>query len=87
MTWTVRWTREARDQLAAVWLAASDRAAVTHAAHRIEAALRRDPTVEGESRDAGRRLVIDYPLAVMYRVNDIERKVRILGVRACRRRS
>ena len=50
MKFTVVLTPPAEEHLAAAWLAASDRTAVTEAAHRIEQKLARNPLSTGESR-------------------------------------
>jgi hypothetical protein len=52
MTFTVTLTPSAEQDLAAAWLAARDRGAVTLAAHRIEQKLARDPLTAGESRES-----------------------------------
>jgi plasmid stabilization system protein ParE len=52
MNFTVRWTRAARDQLAAIWVSHHDRNGVTAAAHRIDTLLARDP--ENLARSARR---------------------------------
>ena len=51
---SIVWTPDAENDLAAVWLAAADRAAVTEAARDVELDLQRDPLAIGESR--GRRV-------------------------------
>lgn len=80
MNFRVRWMRNARDQLAAVWLAHGDRNSVTAAAHRIEQLLRHDPENQGEDRTAGRRVIFDTPLVVLYRVNTATNTVTVVGV-------
>jgi hypothetical protein len=68
MNFTVEWTDEALDGLAAVWTASDDRQGVTDASYRIEARLRSDPLSTGESRDDEDRLVFDPPLQATFRV-------------------
>ncbi len=68
MTFTVVWTRPAENELAAVWLAAADRAAVTAAAARMDAELARDGDQAGESRDPGVRVLLIEPLGVLLTV-------------------
>jgi hypothetical protein len=75
---TVRWSEVTRDQLADAWLQASDRNAVTTASSEIDHRLERNPTNEGESRPAGRRILIVRPLAVIYRVDEPNREVHVL---------
>ena len=50
MNYTVIWTAVAQQRLAAAWLAAADRNAVTAASHRIDQVLAADPLNFGESR-------------------------------------
>ena len=48
--WTVVWKPSAEQHLAAIWLAAADRKAVTAAAHKIERMLATDPENVGQVR-------------------------------------
>lgn len=80
MTYVVYWTNEADDQLADLWLKASDRADVTAASHRIEAALSRDPFGVGESREADDRIAFDPPLVVYYQVKRADNVVWVISV-------
>jgi hypothetical protein len=68
MNFTVEWTDEALDELAAVWNASGDRQEVTDASYRIEARLRSDPSNTGESREGNYRTAFDPPLQVIFRV-------------------
>jgi hypothetical protein len=77
----VRWKRSARDRLADLWVEAVDRQAITDAANAVDDRLGRDPLGCGESRDAGRRILIEPPLVVFYRVDEQARKVTVLSVR------
>ncbi len=45
----------------------------------IESALRNDPEFVGESRDAGKRVLIIGPLSVTYRIDPRRRLVYIVG--------
>jgi plasmid stabilization system protein ParE len=80
MNFTVRWTRTARDQLAAVWLAHADRAGVTAAAHRIDTLLAVEPENQGEDRPNNRRVIFLAPLVVLYKVNTTTNVVTVVGV-------
>lgn len=80
MNYTVFWTPSAEEELADIWLNAADRAAITQASHRIDQRLRRDPGNDGESRSRGRRIMIDRPLAVIYRPHPEDRTVDVLHV-------
>jgi hypothetical protein len=54
--------------LAELWVNASDRQAVTDAANLIDRLLTKDPLNVGESRDGNTRILIVPPLAVYYDV-------------------
>jgi plasmid stabilization system protein ParE len=80
MTYTVAWTPTAQDDLAAVWLAASDRNAVTNASHEIDRLLKNDPETQGTpSFDTVRTLIVP-PLAVEFEVVEDDRIVYVLTV-------
>jgi hypothetical protein len=80
MNFTVIWVTKAEQELAALWLAATDRAAVTQAAHEIDQRLRSDPTSEGESRAENQRVTFVPPLGVLFEIDDGDRKVFVLQV-------
>ena len=81
MSYAVRWTRKARNQLADVWLNHPDRNGVTTAAHRIDRLLARDPESQGEERPPNRRIMFESPLVVIYRV---DKKTNTVIVNHCR---
>lgn len=81
MSYRVRWTRSARDQLAAVWLNHPDRKAVTAAAHRIDILLARDPENQGEERPPNRRILFESPLVVVYRIDKSKNRVVVVNCR------
>jgi plasmid stabilization system protein ParE len=81
MNFTVRWSRKAKQALAQLWTSATDRAGITAAANYIEVLLQRDPRSQGESRTGNTRILFVPPLAVLYRINEQKRKVRIIRVR------
>jgi hypothetical protein len=60
MIYTVVWLQLAEQELADVWLRASDRRAVTQAANRIERGLRRDAHLQGQ-QSGPERVVVDDP--------------------------
>jgi plasmid stabilization system protein ParE len=69
MNYTVIWTTRAEQHLATAWLAASNRNAVTTAAHALEQDLRRDPIRLGESRRSGvDRVELRPPLGISFTV-------------------
>jgi len=80
MKFEVIWIPSAVQELAAIWLQASDRQAVTTAAHAIEKRLESDPENDGESRPKGRRILHSKPLGVRYRVLVDRRLVKVLRV-------
>jgi plasmid stabilization system protein ParE len=82
VNYRVLWRRIARNQLADIWLAATDRAAVSAAAHRVDKLLSRDPVGCSESRDPGRRVAIVEPLTVFFRIVEDDKKVIVVTVRA-----
>ena len=76
----VRFTDEADQQLAAIWMAASDRDDVTAAANRIEATLKRDPLGAAEARGEGDRILFNAPLVVFYRLDPISGDVWVVSM-------
>lgn len=80
MTWTVVWKPSAEQHLANMWIGAADRQAITDAANQRELFLKYLPDQIGESRDGDRRILIVPPLAVVYKVDDMDRKVTVLAV-------
>lgn len=80
MIFTVLWTSDAEQELAAIWLNAADRSAVTSAAHSIDALLRVDPQTRGESRQEEVRVLFAPPLGVDFEVVEGDRIVYVLAV-------
>jgi len=79
MRFTVLWTATAEQDLAAVWLAANNRQAVTSAATTIDDLLTSDPEVRGEPRfDTVRSLSIP-PLGIDFEVIEADRVVWVLS--------
>ena len=70
----------AEDQLAQVWLEASDRDAVSAASHRIDIALAEDAEAKGTALREGLRSLNDPPLALFW-VSEAERRVEVVSVR------
>jgi hypothetical protein len=56
------------DDLAAIWLNAADRQAVTDAANEIEGLLKYNRLTVGEAREGNTRILIVQPLAVYFDV-------------------
>ncbi|MBC8290472.1 MAG: hypothetical protein H8E37_09160 [Planctomycetes bacterium] len=84
MTFTVLWSDAAERELTSIWLASDDRASLTRAANELDRRLQNDPQNEGESRDAGRRIVLVPPLAVTVEVQPNDRIVRVIHVQEFR---
>jgi hypothetical protein len=63
-------------------LRAPNRKAVTAAANAIDAALRFQPHICGESRGSDFRLVIERPLGAFYAVNEEDRMVTVFYIRS-----
>jgi plasmid stabilization system protein ParE len=80
MKYTVVWKPAAEQELASIWTNATDRQAVTAAAHRIDELLQRDPEQAGESRPSGIRILIVPPLAVRFKVDTQDRMVSVARV-------
>jgi hypothetical protein len=66
MNFTVLWRPVAEQRLAAIWASASDRNAVTRAAHAIDEALGTDPEQVGESRADDVRILFEEPLGALF---------------------
>jgi hypothetical protein len=67
MNYTVVWTPSAEQDLAAAWLAAATRSAVTASAHAIEQDLQRTPLTVGESRESSiSRIAVAAPLSITF---------------------
>lgn len=81
MNYAVDWTEPALDELAAVWLVASDRFVVTAASHRLEQDLVQDPYGRGVIRNSTvNRTAADRPLGIDYENVEDDKKARILRV-------
>jgi hypothetical protein len=79
LNYSVIWTQEAESGLAAAWLAATDRDAVTAASHRLEDALKSNPRLIGESRASSMvRIAIAHPVGIEFEVIEDDKKVRVL---------
>jgi hypothetical protein len=80
MNYTVIWKPSAEQELALIWINASNRRAITAAANRIDTLLRVDPLTQGESRTGGTRVLFQPPLAVLIEVKEEDRLVAVLKV-------
>lgn len=85
MNYTVDWLKEALDQLAAVWVAASDRDAVSSASHELEQVIGRRPLGFGEARASSVvRVAYHPPLGIEFEIIEDDKRVRVLRVWAVR---
>lgn len=80
MRYTVIWTDPAEQDLAAVWMAALDRNAVTSAANIVDQLLAEDPETRGEVRFDTVRSFVLVPLGVDFEVVEQDRIVYVLSV-------
>ena len=80
MNWTVLWLPSAEQDLASVWLNASDRNAVAAAADELDRRLQRDPLTVGESRSSNVRLAFVPPLVALFRVDPATQTVFVMRV-------
>lgn len=69
MIYTVVWKPAVENDLANEWMTATDQSAVTDAANRIDAILRKDPYTYSESREGATRVMFVSPLAVAFEVS------------------
>jgi hypothetical protein len=80
MNYTVIWLPDAERELATVWVSSRRQAAVTRAVDELERRLARNAPAEGESRANGRRIAIEPPLAIIFRVDPAAARVTITRV-------
>jgi plasmid stabilization system protein ParE len=79
MRFTVTWHPSAEQELAEIWLQASDQGAISTAANAIDQLLAVNPAMQGEEF-YGDRLLVVLPLAVTFTASEPDRTVRILQV-------
>lgn len=80
MNFNVVWTPAAEQELAAVWLAAEDRTAITTAATNIDRRLQRNPETLGDARFDTVRSFAFPPLGVDFEVLIHDHLVYVLSV-------
>ena len=80
MTFTVSWTEAALQKLAAIWLAAADRNAITAASAEIDTVLQVDPDTVGRRTFDSVREYLHLPLGVEFEVIEADRIVHVLPV-------
>jgi hypothetical protein len=78
MNYSVIWLVDAEDELAAIWLDAADRDAITRAVFDLDRDLSTNPLDAGESRGReSERIVFFAPLAAIALVNEQDRTVSV----------
>jgi hypothetical protein len=80
MNYTVLWQSAAEEELAQIWVDASNRNAVRAAADRLDTILGQDPYAHGESRTGLTRIMFVEPLAVLFEVQEQDRLVSVRHV-------
>jgi mRNA-degrading endonuclease RelE of RelBE toxin-antitoxin system len=80
MSYQVIWSTAALRQLAALWMAASNRMEITRAQSRIDKALALDPKSAGKEIADGLWRIRDDPLLVYFEINDAHRILRVTDV-------
>ncbi len=68
MKYTVVWSLDAENDLAAIWMEAEYRAEVTAAGDAIDVILREDAHLKGESRHGRVRVLLVAPLGIEFEV-------------------
>lgn len=79
--WQVVWDAEAEDQLAALWLVASDRAAITDAQAAADRRLSHDPSANGRHLSEGLYALDAPPLVLTYTIDNSSKTVTVTSVR------
>jgi len=79
--YTVVWPQGAQDELAELWLASSDRRAVTAAIDWLDRELGEDAPGKGIELREGLRALLVPPLRVLFVVREADRVVEVLRVR------
>lgn len=80
MSFTLRWSAKALDRPADFWWEAPERQVILDAIDRIDDLLRFDPEAKGESRADQERILLEYPLGVLYQIDRTASAVDMLNV-------
>ena len=80
--YTVTWTRDAEDQLAEIWMRASDRGAVNAAQNAIDDELAVDAGQKGTEVAEGLRELTIPPLKAFFEVHEMDRRVQVTALKA-----
>jgi hypothetical protein len=78
--YTVVWHADAQSKLAKLWNESLNRRVITVAANEIDRRLAIDPETKGSDRSDRSRQFVIYPLAVLYRVRELDRIVEVFEV-------
>lgn len=78
--YTVVWVQSVEDELVEIWLAASDRDAITSATYAVDRELRLDADSKGEELAEGLRSLNESPLRVIFTVSGDDRLVEVVRV-------
>jgi hypothetical protein len=81
--YTVTWHPTMEQRLADLWMATSDRGAMTAATDEIDSTLAADPFRVGESRSENQRVWFVPPLVIIYEVSEDDRLVTVQDVNTC----
>jgi len=79
--YTVVWLRDAIDELGDIWLAATDRSAVTSASAELDRSLETDAATKGKPLSEGLRAYDQPPLRAVFSVSDSDRRVEVVRIR------
>jgi hypothetical protein len=81
MRYEVIWYHKAEAELAAVWLGAADRNAVSRAAATLDGYLTRAPLELGESRASSvQRVAFEPPIGIEFEIIEDDKRVIVQGV-------
>jgi hypothetical protein len=80
MNWTVDWEAAALAHLAAIWMQAADRGAVTAAQARIDALLAANPLGYGFPLSEGLYAIEVHPLRAAFEMDNPNHRVKVVSV-------
>ena len=80
MSYNVDWDIPARQTLAAIWIKAANRRAVTAAQARIDRLLAADPLRNGTPLAEGLYVIDVHPLRAVFEVADTHKRVKVVSV-------
>ena len=80
MNFSVQWRASALATLAHLWTQSDDRQSITLASNRLDRRLATDPMNEGESRNEDERISFEYPLQILFRVDEPRREVNVTAI-------